>query len=75
MTIIKTEDFRILVPTEKEYLCSIEDKERYDNEMAEEEKKPIEYRKEVTPIYKFKEALIPPRIHIQSYEKNFMEID
>ena len=34
MKIEKKDNFTILVPTEKEFLCSIEDKERYEREIA-----------------------------------------
>ena len=54
MKITKKDNFTILVPTEKEFLCSIEDKSRFDRETEEESKKPEEYRQEIAPIYKFK---------------------
>lgn len=75
MKIIKQDNFTKLVPTEKEFLCSIEDKERFDRETEEESKKPEEYRQEIVPIYKFKEAYIPESRTIESCEEVFMEID
>ena len=76
MKITKKDNFTILVPTEKEkFLCSIEDKNRFDKQTEEESKKPIEERKEVAPIYKFKEAYIPERRTIEDCEKEFIEID
>lgn len=75
MKIIKEDVFTKLVPTEKEFLCSIEDKRRYDREMEEESKKPEHERKEVQDIYKFKEAFIPETRTIENSEMEFMEID
>ena len=76
MKITKKDNFTILVPTEKEkFLCSIEDKNRFDIETEEESKKPIEERKEIAPIYKFKEAYIPESRTIEDCEKEFIEID
>ena len=75
MKITKKDNFTILVPTEKEFLCSIEDKSRFDRETEEESKKPEEYRQEIAPIYKFKEAYIPESRTIEDCEKEFVEID
>ena len=75
MKIAKKDNFTILVPTEKEFLCSIEDKSRFDREAEEESKKPEEYRQEVAPIYKFKEAYIPESRTVEDCEKEFIEID
>ena len=75
MKITKKDNFTILVPTEKEFLCSIEDKSRFDRETEEESKKPEEYRQEIAPIYKFKEAYIPESRTIEDCEKEFIEID
>ena len=76
MKITKKNNFTILVPTEKEkFLCSIEDKSRFDRETEEESKKPEEYRQEIAPIYKFKEAYIPESRTIEDCEKEFIEID
>ena len=74
MKIAKKDNFTILVPTEKEFLCSIEDKEHFDRETEEESKKPIEERKEVAPIYKFKEAYVPEGKTVDDYVSIFMEI-
>ena len=74
MKIAKKDNFTILVPTEKEFLCSIEDKERFDRETEEESKKQIEERKEVAPIYKFKEAYVPEGKTVDDYVSIFMEI-
>ena len=75
MKIANKGNFTILVPTEKEFLCSIEDKSRFDREAEEESKKPEEYRQEIAPIYKFKEAYIPESRTVEDCEKEFMEID
>ena len=75
MKIAKKDNFTILVPTEKEFLCSIEDKERYEREIAEQELIPEEYRTDVVPIYKFKEAYIPESRTVEDCEKEFIEID
>ena len=75
MKIAKKGNFTILVPTEKEFICSIEDKSRFDIETEEESKKPEEYRQEIAPIYKFKEAYIPESRTVEDCEKEFMEID
>ena len=76
MKITKKDNFTILVPTEKEkFLCSIEDKSRFDRETEEESKKPEEYRQEIAPIYKFKEAYIPESRTVEDCEKEFIEID
>lgn len=75
MKIIKDSIFTILVPTEKEFLCAIADKERFDRETEEQKKKPEEDRKEVSPIYKFNEAYVPATRTIESCEEEFMEID
>ena len=74
MKIAKKGNFTILVPTEKEFLCSIEDKSRFDREAEEESKKPEEYRQEVAPIYKFKEAYVPEGKTVDDYVSIFMEI-
>ena len=74
MKIAKKDNFTILVPTEKEFLCSIEDKERFDQETEEESKKPEEYRQEIAPIYKFKEAYVPEGKTVDDYVSIFMEI-
>ena len=74
MKIAKKDNFTILVPTEKEFLCSIEDKSRFDRETEEESKKPIEEREEVSPIYKFKEAYVPEGKTVDDYVSIFMEI-
>ena len=74
MKIAKKDDFTILVPTEKEFLCSIEDKNRFDKETEEESKKPEEYRQEIAPIYKFKEAYVPEGKTVDDYVSIFMEI-
>ena len=74
MKIAKKGNFTILVPTEKEFLCSIEDKERFDRETEEESKKPEEYRQEIAPIYKFKEAYVPEEKTVDDYVSIFMEI-
>ena len=74
MKIAKKDNFTILVPTEKEFLCSIEDKERYERETEEESKKPEEYRQEIAPIYKFKEAYVPEGKTVDDYVSIFMEI-
>lgn len=74
MKIIKEDVFTKLVPTEKEFLCSIEDKLRFDKETEEESKKPEHERKEVQDIYKFKEAFIPESRTLEDCEKEFMEI-
>ena len=75
MKIAKKDNFTILVATEKEFLCSIEDKERFDREAEEQSKKPIEERKEIAPIYKFKEAYIPESRTVKKKKKEFIEID
>ena len=76
MKITKKDNFTILVATEKEkFLCSIEDKDRFDRETEEESKKPEEYRQEIAPIYKFKEAYIPESRTVEDCEKEFIEID
>ena len=74
MKIAKKDNFTILVATEKEFLCSIEDKERFDRETEEESKKPEEYRQEIAPIYKFKEAYVPEGKTVDDYVSIFMEI-
>ena len=74
MEIIQKDQYRVLIPTVKEFLCSIEDKERYERETEEESKKPIEERKEVAPIYKFKEAYVPEGKTVDDYVSIFMEI-
>ena len=74
MKITKKDNFTILVPTEKEFLCSIEDKNRFDRETEEESKKPEEYRQEIAPIYKFKEAYVPEGKTVDDYVSIFMEI-
>ena len=74
MKITKKDNFTILVPTEKEFICSIEDKERYEREIAEQELIPEEYRIDVVPIYKFKEAYVPERKTVDDYVSIFMEI-
>ena len=74
MKIAKKDNFTILVPTEKEFLCSIEDKSRFDREAEEESKKPEEYRQEIAPIYKFKEAYVPEGKTVDDYVSIFMEI-
>lgn len=74
MKIAKKDNFTILVPTEKEFLCSIEDKSRFDKETEEESKKPEEYRQEIAPIYKFKEAYVPEGKTVDDYVSIFMEI-
>ena len=74
MKIAKKGNFTILVPTEKEFLCSIEDKSRFDRETEEESKKPEEYRQEIAPIYKFKEAYVPEGKTVDDYVSIFMEI-
>ena len=74
MKITKKDNFTILVPTEKQFLCSIEDKERYEREIAEQELIPEEYRNEVSPIYKFKEAYVPEGKTVDDYVSIFMEI-
>ena len=74
MKITKKDNFTILVPTEKEFLCSIEDKSRFDRETEEESKKPIEECNEVAPIYKFKEAYVPEGKTVDDYVSIFMEI-
>ena len=74
MKIAKKDNFTILVPTQKEFLCSIEDKERFDRETEEESKKPEEYRQEIAPIYKFKEAYVPEGKTVDDYVSIFMEI-
>ena len=75
MKIAKKDNFTILVPTEKEFLCSIEDKSRFDKQTEEESKKTIKKRKEVAPIYKFKEAYIQESRTVEDCEKEFIEID
>ena len=74
MKTTKKDNFTILVPTEKEFLCSIEDKSRFDRETEEESKKPEEYRQEIAPIYKFKEAYVPEGKTVDDYVSIFMEI-
>ena len=74
MKIAKKNNFTILVPTEKQFLCSIEDKSRFDRETEEESKKPEEYRQEIAPIYKFKEAYVPEGKTVDDYVSIFMEI-
>ena len=74
MKITKKDNFTILVPTEKDFLCSIEDKSRFDRETEEESKKPEEYRQEIAPIYKFKEAYVPEGKTVDDYVSIFMEI-
>ena len=74
MKITKKDNFTILVPTEKEFICSIEDKSRFDRETEEESKKPEEYRQEIAPIYKFKEAYVPEGKTVDDYVSIFMEI-
>ena len=74
MKIAKKGNFTILVPTEKEFLCSIEDKSRFDIETEEESKKPEEYRQEIASIYKFKEAYVPEGKTVDDYVSIFMEI-
>ena len=74
MEIIQKDQYRVLIPTVKEFLCSIEDKERFDRETEEESKKPEEYRTDVVPIYKFKEAYVPEGKTVDDYVSIFMEI-
>ena len=74
MKIAKKDNFTILVPTEKEFLCSIEDKERFEREIAEQELIPEEHRIDVVPIYKFKEAYVPEGKTVDDYVSIFMEI-
>ena len=74
MEIIQKDQYRVLIPTVKEFLCSIEDKERFDRETEEESKKPEEYRQEIAPIYKFKEAYVPEGKTVDDYVSIFMEI-
>ena len=74
MKIAKKDQYRVLIPTVKEFLCSIEDKERYERENAEQELIPEEYRTDVVPIYKFKEAYVPEGKTVDDYVSIFMEI-
>ena len=74
MEIIQKDQYRVLIPTVKEFLCSIEDKSRFDRETEEESKKPEEYRQEIAPIYKFKEAYVPEGKTVDDYVSIFMEI-
>ena len=74
MKITKKDQYRVLIPTVKEFLCLIEDKERYERENAEQELIPEEYRTDVVPIYKFKEAYVPEGKTVDDYVSIFMEI-
>ena len=74
MEIIQKDQYRVLIPTVKEFLCSIKDKERYEREIAEQELIPEEYRTDVVPIYKFKEAYVPEGKTVDDYVSIFMEI-
>ena len=74
MEIIQKDQYRVLIPTVKEFLCSIEDKERYEREIAEQELITEEYRTDVVPIYKFKEAYVPEGKTVDDYVSIFMEI-
>ena len=74
MKITKKDQYRVLIPAVKEFLCSIEDKERYEREIAEQELIPEEYRTDVVPIYKFKEAYVPEGKTVDDYVSIFMEI-
>ena len=74
MKITKKDQYRVLIPTVKEFLCLIEDKERYERENAEQELIPEEYRTDVVPIYKFKEAYVPEGKMVDDYVSIFMEI-
>ena len=74
MEIIQKDQYRVLIPRVKEFLCSIEDKERYEREIAEQELIPEEYRTDVVPIYKFKEAYVPEGKTVDDYVSIFMEI-
>ena len=74
MEIIQKDQYRVLIPTVKEFLCSIEDKERYEREIAEQELIPEEYCTDVVPIYKFKEAYVPEGKTVDDYVSIFMEI-
>ena len=74
MKITKKDQYRVLIPTVKEFLSSIEDKERYEREIAEQELIPEEYRTDVVPIYKFKEAYVPEGKTVDDYVSIFMEI-
>ena len=74
MEIIQKDQYRVLIPTVKEFLCSIEDKERYEREIAEQELIPEEHRTDVVPIYKFKEAYVPEGKTVDDYISIFMEI-
>ena len=74
MEIIQKDQYRVLIPTVKEFLCSIEDKERYEREIAEQELIPEEYSTDVVPIYKFKEAYVPEGKTVDDYVSIFMEI-
>ena len=74
MEIIQKDQYRVLIPTVNEFLCSIEDKERYEREIAEQELIPEEYRTDVVPIYKFKEAYVPEGKTVDDYVSIFMEI-
>ena len=74
MEIIQKDQYRVLIPTVKEFLCSIEDKERYEREIAEQKLIPEEYRTDVVPIYKFKEAYVPEGKTVDDYVSIFMEI-
>ena len=74
MEIIQKDQYRVLIPTVKEFLCSIEDKERYERQIAEQELIPEEYRTDVVPIYKFKEAYVAEGKTVDDYVSIFMEI-
>ena len=74
MKITKKDQYRVKITTVKEFLCSIEDKERYEREIAEQELIPEEYRTDVVPIYKFKEAYVPEGKTVDDYVSIFMEI-
>lgn len=75
MKIITEVNFTKLVPTQKDFLCSIADKNRYEHDLQEEMKKPEEYREPVDPIYMFTEAFIPSSRTLESCQKEFMEIN
>ena len=74
MEIIQKDQYRVLIPTVKEFLCSIEDKERFDRETEEQSLIPEEYRTDAVPIYKFKEAYVPEGKTVDDYVSIFMEI-
>ena len=74
MKIIQRDGFSVLVPSEHEYLCSIEDQKRYEDELAIEMAKPENERNPIQEVYMFTEAFVPESRSIEKCQEQFMEI-